>query len=88
MCKFSLQYDKRPDERLGVKTDSKEVEGQRCMRGSDRKLCFSEKERSKYWKDYIERIMNEENDRDQNVEREAVEGPEVCVSRAGASGIK
>ena len=32
--------------------------------------------------------MNEENDRDQNVEREAVEGPEVCVSRAGASGIK
>ena len=30
----------------GLKTDSKEVEG-----GSDGKLCFSEKERGKVWKD-------------------------------------
>ena len=28
----------------GLKTDSKEVDGGRCMRGSDGKLCFSEKE--------------------------------------------
>ena len=42
--------------------DSREVEGQRCMRGSDGKLCFGEKERGKVWKDYEERIMNEEND--------------------------
>ena len=41
-----------------LKTDSKEVEGGRCMRGSDEKLCFSEKERGKVWKDYMERIMN------------------------------
>ena len=34
-----------------LKTDSKEVEGERCMRGSDEKLCFSEKERcSIIWK--------------------------------------
>ena len=46
----------------GLKTDSKEVEGGRCMRGSDGKQCFSEKERGKVWKDYMERIMNEEND--------------------------
>ena len=41
------------------KTNSKEVEGGRCMRGSDGKLCFSEKERGKVWKDYMERTMNE-----------------------------
>ena len=29
----------------------------------------------------MERIMNEENDCDQNVEGDAVEGPVVCVSR-------
>ena len=29
----------------GLESDSKEVEGGRCMRGSDGKLCFSEKER-------------------------------------------
>ena len=31
----------------GLKTDSKEDEGGRCMRGSDGKLCFSKKERGK-----------------------------------------
>ena len=35
----------------GLKIDSKEVEGGRCMRGSNKKLCFSEKERGKIWKD-------------------------------------
>ena len=35
-----------------LKNDSKEVEGGRCMRGSDGKLRFSEKERGYVWKDY------------------------------------
>ena len=38
------------------------------MSGCDGKLCFSEKGRGKVWEDYMERIMNEENDSDQNVE--------------------
>ena len=46
----------------GLKTDSNEVEGGRCMRGSDGKLCFSEKEIHNVWMGYMERIMNEEND--------------------------
>ena len=65
----------------GLKTDSKEVEGGRCMRGSDGRLCFIEKERCKVWRDYMERIMNEDNDRDHNVEGDVVEDPVVCVSR-------
>ena len=65
----------------GLKTDSNEVEDGRCMRGSDGKVCFSEKERGKVWKDYMERIINEENDCDRNVEGDAVEGPVVYVSR-------
>ena len=51
------------------------------MRGSDGKLCFSENERGKVWKDYMEMIMNEEINWDDNVEGDAVEGPVVCVSR-------
>ena len=46
----------------GLKTDSKEVEGGRCLGGSDGKLCFSENERGEVWKDCMEGIMNEEND--------------------------
>ena len=34
------------------------------MRRSDGRLCFSGKERSKVWKDYMERIMNKENEND------------------------
>ena len=45
---------------VGLETDSKEDEGGRCMRESDGKLCFSEKERGKVWKGYMKRIMNEE----------------------------
>ena len=41
----------------GLKTNSKEVEEGRYIRGSDGKLCFIEKERGKMWKDYMERIM-------------------------------
>ena len=41
-------------------------------------MCLSEKEIGKVLKDYMERIMNEENDWDNNVEGDAVEGPVVC----------
>ena len=51
------------------------------MRGCGGKLCFTEKERGKVWKNYIESIMNEENDWDHNVKGDAVEGPVVCLSR-------
>ena len=49
------------------------------MRGNDGKLCFSEKAGGSIWKDYMERMMNEENYSDHYVEGDAVEGPLVCV---------
>ena len=42
------------------------------MSGRDKKLCFSEKERGKVWNNYMERIMNEQNNWDYNVDGEAV----------------
>ena len=47
---------------IGLKTDSKKVDGGSCIRGCDEKLCLSEMERGKAWQNNIERIMNEEND--------------------------
>ena len=43
--------------------------------------CASVIMRGKVWKDYVERIMDEENDQDHNVEGDAVEGPVICVNR-------
>ena len=45
----------------GLMINSK-VDGGIYIRGSDGMLCFSEMERGKDWKDYMEGIMNEEND--------------------------
>ena len=49
------------------------------MRGSDGKLYLSEKQSAILWKDYIKRIMTEENYCNHNLERDAVEGPAVKV---------
>ena len=51
------------------------------MRGSYGKLGFSEKERGKVWKDYMKKIIDEENEWDHNVEGDTVQGRVVCVSR-------
>ena len=55
-----------------MKKDGKDVEGGRCMRGSDERLNFSEKNRGRVWKKPMERIMNEW---DQKVQADLVEGP-------------
>ena len=44
-------------------------------------MCLIENEVVNVWKDYIIRIMNEENDCDRSVEGDAVEGPVDCVCR-------
>ena len=51
------------------------------MKGSDGRLSFSEKERGKVCKEHMERIMNEENEWDQKVEADLVEGLVERVSR-------
>ena len=43
--------------------------------------CVSVRRKKVVWKDYMERIMNEENDWDHNVEGDAAECPVVCVGR-------
>jgi len=51
------------------------------MRGSDERLNFSEKDRGRVWKEHMERIMNEENEWDQNVQADSGKGPVERVSR-------
>ena len=64
-----------------MKRDGKDVEGGRCMRDSDGRLSFSEKDRGRVWKEHMEKIMNEENEWDQKVEADPVEGPVEGISR-------
>ena len=66
-----------------MKKDGKDAEGGRCMRGSDRRLNFSEKDRGRVWKEHKVMeiiIINEENGWDQNLQADLVEGPVERVS--------
>ena len=56
-----------------MKKDGRDVERGRCMRGSDSRLNFSVNYRGKVWEEHKERIMNEENEWEQNVKAELVE---------------
>ena len=64
-----------------MRREGKDVEGDRCVRGEDGRLNFSEKDRGGVWKRHMEKIMNEENEWDQRVEADRVEGPVERVSR-------
>ena len=67
-----------------MKKDGKDVDGGRCIRGGDGRLNFSKKDRGRVWKEHMERIMNEENEWNQNVQADLVERPAVeRVSREG-----
>ena len=41
-----------------MKKDGKDVQGGNCMKGSDGRPSFSEKDRGKVWNEHMERIMN------------------------------
>ena len=43
--------------------------------------CGSVRRKEIVWKGYMERIKNEEDDWDCNVEGDGVEGPVLCVNR-------
>ena len=57
------------------------MKGERCSRGRDGRLGFIEEDRAKIWKEHMEEIMNEENEWDQMVETDVVEGSVEKVAR-------
>ena len=64
-----------------TKKDGKDVEGGRCMKGSSARPSISEKDGGKICKEHMETNTNEENEWDQNVEADLMEGPVERASR-------
>ena len=58
-----------------MRKEGRDIEGGGCMKDKDGRLVVSEKDREKLWKEYVEKIMNVENEWDQMVEVDMVEGP-------------
>ena len=58
-----------------MKKEGKDLEGGRCIRGSNGRLGFIEEDRAKICKEHMKKIMNEENKWVHMVETDVVEGP-------------
>ena len=54
--------------------EGKDIEDGGCMKDKDGRLFVSEKDRGNLWKDHMEKIMNVENELDQIVDADMVEG--------------
>ena len=65
-----------------MRKEGRDIEGRDCMKDKDGRLAVSEKDRGKLWKEHMEKIMNVENDRNQIVEVDMVEG----VTDQGVNG--
>ena len=58
-----------------MRKEGRDTDGGGCMKDKDERLVVSEKDRGKLWKEHMEKIMNVENEWDQVVEVDMVEGP-------------
>ena len=67
-----------------ITIDGREVEGAKFMRGGVGRLFFRKKDEIIVWMDYMEGMMNKENDLDHAVEGDTVEGPEDSVKAGRA----
>ena len=57
-----------------MRKEGRDIDGGGCMKDKDGRLVVSEKDRGKLWKEHMEKIMNVENEWDQMVEVDMVEG--------------
>ena len=58
-----------------MRKEGRDIDGEVCMKDKDERHVVSEKDRGKLWKKHMEKIMNVENEWDQMIEVDMVEGP-------------
>ena len=58
-----------------MRKEGRDIDGGGCMKDKDGRLVVSEKNRGKLWKKHMEKIINVENEWDQMVEVDMVQGP-------------
>ena len=63
-----------------MRKEGRDIEGGGCMKDKDGRLIAIEKDRGKLWKEHMEKIIIVENEWDQMVEADMVEGPVEEVS--------
>jgi len=56
-----------------------DITGSNCLKGVSGKVTVDEKGIKDSWKDYMEKLMNEENEWDHSISATVKEGPADCI---------
>ena len=60
-----------------IKRERKDVTGTDCLKGDNGELLVSEEQVSGRWREYFEKLLNKENEWNDDLSAEYVEGPHV-----------
>jgi len=59
--------------------ERQDITGLNCIKGASGKVIADDKEIKDSWKEYMEKLMNEENEWDHKISAEVKEGPVDCI---------
>ena len=59
--------------------ERQDITGLNCIKGASGKVIVDDKGIKDSWKEYMEKLMNEENDWDHKLSAEVEEGPAGCI---------
>ena len=63
------------------KKERKDITGTNCLKGDNGELLVSEEQVSDRWREYFEKLLNEENDWNDELSAEYVEGPADMINK-------
>ena len=66
--------------------ERKDITGTNCLKGDNGELLVSEEQVSDRWREYFEKLLNEENEWNDELSAEYVEGPAEMISKEVRQG--
>jgi len=67
--------------------ERQDITGLNCIKGASGKEIVDDKGIKDLWKEYTEKLMNEENEQDRNISAEVKEGPADCIRMAKVRAV-
>ena len=67
--------------------ERQDITGLNCVKGAPGKVIVDDKGIKDSWKEYVEKLMNEENEWDHKISAEVKEGPADCIRMAEVSAV-
>jgi len=67
--------------------ERQDITGLNCIKGASEKVIVDDKGIKDSWKEYMEKLMNEENEWDHKISGEVKEGPADCIRMAEVRAV-